>query len=124
MILLLLSTSPLSPCQIILHLFANLRICFGFPCGSDGEESACNARDLGLIPGSGRSLEKGMATHSSVLAWRTLWTEEPGRVQYMGSGHKESDPNERLTLSHLLYRSERNFTWASSLALGLHYSLF
>ena len=30
-------------------------------------------------------LEKGMATHSSILAWRILWTEEPGRIQSMGS---------------------------------------
>ena len=30
-------------------------------------------------------LEKGMATHSSILAWRIPWTEEPGRLQYMGS---------------------------------------
>ena len=29
-------------------------------------------------------LEKGMATHSSILAWRILWTEEPGRLQSMG----------------------------------------
>ena len=35
-----------------------------------GEESACNARDLGSIRGLGRSLEKGKATHSSILAWR------------------------------------------------------
>jgi len=35
---------------------------------SDGKESACNAGDLGLIPGLGCSLEKGMATHSSILA--------------------------------------------------------
>ena len=42
----------------------------GFPGGSDGKESACNAGDLGLIPGSGRSLEKEMATHSSILAWK------------------------------------------------------
>ena len=34
-------------------------------------------RDAGLIPGSGRSLEEGMATHSSILAWRLTWTEEP-----------------------------------------------
>ena len=40
----------------------------GFPCGSAGKESACNAGDLGLIPGLGRSLEKGKATHSSILA--------------------------------------------------------
>ena len=30
-------------------------------------------------------LEKGMATHSSILAWRILWTEESGRLQSMGS---------------------------------------
>ena len=43
-----------------------------FPCGSAGKESACNAGDLGSIPGLGRSSEegKGKATHSSILAWR------------------------------------------------------
>ena len=55
-----------------------------FPGGSDGKESACNAGDPGLIPGSGRSLEKEMATHSSTLAWKIPWTEEPGRLQSMG----------------------------------------
>ena len=30
-------------------------------------------------------LEKGMSTHSSILAWRIAWTEEPGRLQSMGS---------------------------------------
>ena len=38
--------------------------------GSAGKESACNVGDLGLIPGLGRSPEKGKATHSSNLAWR------------------------------------------------------
>ena len=42
--------------------------------------SACNAGDLGLIPGSGRSLEKEMATYSSTLAWEIPWMEEPGRL--------------------------------------------
>ena len=57
----------------------------GCPGGSDGKESACNAGDLGLIPGSVRSLEKGMATHLSILAWRIPWTEKPDRLQFMGS---------------------------------------
>ena len=39
-----------------------------FPGGSDGKESACNSGDLVSVPGSGRSLEKGMATYSSILA--------------------------------------------------------
>ena len=51
-----------------------------FPGGSDSKESVCNARDLGSIPGSGDPLEEGMAAHSSILAWRILWTEEPGRL--------------------------------------------
>ena len=58
-----------------------------FPSGSVGKESACNAGDQGLIPGSGRSLEKEMATHSSTLAWRIPWTEDSGRLW----DHKESD---------------------------------
>ena len=44
-----------------------------------------DVRDVGLIPGSGRFLEKEMAIHSSILAWRILWTEEPGELQSMGS---------------------------------------
>ena len=92
----------------------------GFPDTSVGKESTCNAGDLSLIPGWGRSpgegigyplqyswaslvaqlvknapamqetrvqslswedpLEKGMATCSSILAWRIPWTEEPGRL--------------------------------------------
>ena len=49
------------------------------------KKSACNARDPGSLPGLRRSLEEGMATHSSTLAQRTPWTEEPGELQLMGS---------------------------------------
>ena len=38
-----------------------------------------------MIPGLGRSPEKEMATHSSILAWEIPWTEEPGGLQPMGS---------------------------------------
>ena len=41
--------------------------------GSEVEASAFKVGDLGSIPGSGRSLEKEMATHSSILAWRIPW---------------------------------------------------
>ena len=55
------------------------------PGGSDGKESACKqetqVRSLGLED----PLEKGMATHSSVLAWRIPWREVPGRLQSTGS---------------------------------------
>ena len=46
---------------------------------------SANARDPGSIPGSEDSLEKEMATHSSILAWKIGWTEESGRLQSMGS---------------------------------------
>ena len=56
-----------------------------FPGGSDDKESACNARDVGSISGSEDPLEEEMATHSSILAWRIPWTEEPGGLQSTGS---------------------------------------
>ena len=42
--------------------------------------SAGDARDMSLIPGSGGSPGVGKATHSCILAWEILWTEEPGRL--------------------------------------------
>ena len=56
----------------------------GFPGGSDGKESTCSTGDPGSMPGSEDPLEKGMATYSSILAWRIPWTEKPGRLQSMG----------------------------------------
>ena len=56
----------------------------GFLGGSDSKKSGCSVGDLCLIPGLGRSLEEGMAIHSSILAWRIPRTEEPGRLQSMG----------------------------------------
>ena len=48
----------------------------GFPGDLDGKESACNVGDPGLILGLEDPLVKGMATHSSILAWEIPWTEE------------------------------------------------
>ena len=51
-------------------------------------------------------MEKGTATHYSILAWGSPWTEEPGGLQAIGSqGHKESDMNEALGThsTYLLY---------------------
>ena len=56
----------------------------GFPGGSEDKASACNVGDLGSIPGSGISLEKEMAIHSSTLAWKIPWMEEPGGLQSIG----------------------------------------
>ena len=52
----------------------------GFPGGSAGKESSCNAEDLGSVPGLEDPLEKGKATYSGILAWRIPWT-----LQSMGS---------------------------------------
>ena len=57
---------------------------YGFPGSSVGKESACSAGDPGLIPGLGRSLGKGNATHSSILAWKISWMEEPGGYRLWG----------------------------------------
>ena len=47
--------------------------------------NAGDLRDVGSIPGSGRAPKEGMATHSSILAWRIPWTEEPSGLQSRGS---------------------------------------
>ena len=54
----------------------------GCPGDSDGKESASSAGDWGLIPESGRSPGEDTATHSSILARRISWTEEPGRQSW------------------------------------------
>ena len=58
---------------------------WGFPGGTVVKNPPANAGDVGLIPELGRSLEKEMANHSSILAWRITWTEEPGGPQFMDS---------------------------------------
>ena len=70
---------------------------FGFPGGSDGKESACNAGDLGLIPGSGRSPGEGKGyplQHSGL--------QNSGL--YSPWGCKESGKTERLSLLHYIFR--------------------
>ena len=64
--------------------------------------------------------EKEMATHSSILAWKIPWMEEPGRLQSMGGGgHKESDTTERLHFQTLWpQNSSQNFLfWCCSLVM-------
>ena len=50
----------------------------GFPGGTSGKESACSEGDTVLIPGSRRSPGEGSGYPPFILAWRILWTEEPG----------------------------------------------
>ena len=53
--------------------------------GSDGKESACNSGDTVQSLGREDPLEKGIATHSSILVWRIPWTEEHSGPESMGS---------------------------------------
>ena len=59
-------------------------------------------------------LERGTATHSSILAWRISWTEEPGGLQSMG--HKESDTTKWLTLTYVMGQK----AWILTLGQILH----
>ena len=58
---------PITVMAPVRHL-AYANVLQGFPGGSDGKESACNAGDLHSIPDWEDPLEKGKATHSSILA--------------------------------------------------------
>ena len=109
---------------------------WGFPGGSDGKESACNAGDLGLSLDWEDPLKKGMATYSSILVWRNPWTEEPGRLQSMGSqrvGHDwGTNPltftlqqSDRAKVTHKLLSAVTaptvNLTWSCSQGFFLYY---
>ena len=55
-----------------------------YPGGSDSKESACSAGDSVQSLGQEYPLEKVLATHSSILAWKIPWTEEPGGLPSIG----------------------------------------
>ena len=78
--------------------------------GLDGKEAACSAGDLVQSLGWEDPLEKEMATHSSILAWRIPWMEEPGRLQSMGSQRVGHDWATSLSLVFwsYLYISEES----------------
>ena len=58
---------------------------YGLLWGLSGKEPACQCRSKGSIPGLGRFLEKEVATHSSILAWKIPSTEDPGGLPSMES---------------------------------------
>ena len=68
------------------------------PGGSDCKESAWNAETQVQSLGWEDPLEKGMETHSSILAWEIPWTKKPGGLQFMRS--QELDTTEQLTHTH------------------------
>ena len=95
-----MNVSQFNPLLMYVHLivtsfFLYLFILFllltpiDLPGGANGKESTCQCwrhKRLEFDPWVQKiPLQKGMATHSSILAWRISWTEEPGRLQTMGS---------------------------------------
>ena len=80
------------------------------------QETACNAGDQVASLDLEDPLEKEMATHSSILAWKIQWTEESGVLQ--STGLQELDTTERL--NHINHREQfgfvRHITWASPVA--------
>ena len=79
-----------SPSKIKLsHFKRNIlpRLIQSFPAGSDNKESTHNMGDLGWE----YLLEESISTHSSILAWKNPWTEEPGGIWSMGSQRVEQD---------------------------------
>ena len=94
--------------SLLFQSWAHTVSILGFPGSSDSKASACNAGEFDpWVRSLGREdpLEKEMATHSSTLAWRIPWTEEPGRLQPTGSQRVGHD-------------------WATSLVTLLHPARF
>ena len=95
--------------NIYYRLFMLCKLNMGFPGGSDGEESACNAEDPGSIPGSERYTGVG---NGNPLQFSCL--ENYGQrslVGYSPVGHKESDTTQQLTHTH---KSNICSTWQKS----------
>ena len=77
-------TNSWALCQeYLLQICSINQATYGLSGGSDSKESAWNAETWVPFLGREDSLEKEMATHFSILVWRSPWTEEPGRLQSM-----------------------------------------
>jgi len=67
------------------RVYGDVSSLWDFPGGSVVKHLPPNAGDIDWSLGQEDSLEKEMATHSSILVWKISWTEEPGGIQSMGS---------------------------------------
>ena len=81
--------SPLCSLSFPAHLPHRVLLRTGY--SSVGKASACNAETWVQSLSQEDSLEKEIATHSSILAWRIPWTEEPGGLQFVGSQRVRHD---------------------------------
>ena len=111
-------SSRLGPRTVAIYLFWSHQF-LGFPGGSDGKESACNAGDLGSIPGLGRSPG---GEHGTPLQYSCLQNPHGQRslVGYSPWGHKESDTTEWLSTYQSLHPRQRQRWWWLNHGLWLH----
>ena len=79
--LLLRHWEDLIHCMVIPSLFCH---CLGLPQWLSGKESTCSVGEWVKFSGWKDPLEKEMTSHSSILAWESPWTEEPGVLQSLG----------------------------------------
>ena len=101
-----------------------LSVLVSFPRGASGKEPACQCRrHESWVQSLGQKvpLEEDTATHSSMPAWRIPWTEEPGRLQSMGSQKVGHDWND---LAHMLYSSVGSLSWYTNLSIFSFIKLF
>ena len=104
-----------------------------FPVVRNLTAKMADARDVGSVPGSGRSLEKEMEIHSCLLTWENAWTEEAGELQPMGSQRVEHDWADTHTLvlynlctlmyqtwCHLKRVGISSYDWTSDLSKAQH----
>ena len=89
----------------------------GFPRGVSSKYPACQGRRCKITwvwsLGQEDPLEKGMATHSSILAWRIPWTEEPGGLQSTGSQRVRHDWRD-LARTHTRFNLIQTFIWSKA----------
>ena len=102
----------------LVHFLVVFKPASGFPGVPSGKEPACQHRrheTQVLSWGWEDLLEKERATHSSVLAWEIPWTEEPGRLQSMGSHRVRHDwSNLAHTQTCQIYKNLINAWWLSN----------
>ena len=79
----------------------------GLPRSSVVKNPPASSEDVGLILGLAKSLEKGTTTHSNILTWQIPCTEEPGRLQSMGSQRVRHDLATKHTHTHLKSHTQR-----------------
>ena len=91
-----------------------------FPGGTSGKEPACQCRNHKRVRFLSWEdpLEKGMATHSSILAWKIPWTEEPGGLQSMGSQRVRLDLSNWAGTDSM--NTKKNYSYVTKFRGWLH----